>query len=235
MLFSNYIRAAALFAAMASAIPIALPPTATDVQVETETTVVTEVLVAGSHGQGSHTTTTVKPTTTTAHHTSTTTHASPTASASASAVASSSSSAKGGRVEIVNNLNHTIYAWSVSNTQGKMQTLVPSGGTFTETWRTNPDGGGISIKLSSTKEVSKVLQFEYTAESETVWWDLSCINMEKNSWFTTHGFSATPSIESCPSAKCAAGDTNCSEAYQNPDDVDTLSCSSDSVIKLVLG
>ncbi|RAH67459.1 putative antigenic thaumatin domain protein [Aspergillus aculeatinus CBS 121060] len=168
MLFSNYIRAAALFAAMASAIPIAMPPTATEVQ-------------------------------------------------------------------IVNNLNHTIYAWSVSNTQGEMQTLVPAGGTFTESWRTNPDGGGISIKLSSTTEVSKVLQFEYTAESETVWWDLSCINMEKNSWFTEYGFSAVPSVESCPSAKCAAGDSDCSEAYQNPDDVDTLSCSSDSVIKLVLG
>jgi hypothetical protein len=36
------------------------------------------------------------------------------------------------------------------------------GGVYSETWRTNPNGGGISIKLALDQDQHDVLQFEYT-------------------------------------------------------------------------
>jgi hypothetical protein len=170
--------------------------------------------------------------TATATSTTTTTTTTTTASASASATATSTSSGKG--IEIVNNLGETVYIWSTSNTASSMQTIA-SGDSYTETWRTNSDGGGISIKMSTTTSEESVLQFEYTESDETLWWDLSSINLSSDSSFVSSGFGVTTNDSSCTVASCSAGDTDCAESYQKSDDVDTHSCSSSAAFTMTLG
>ncbi|KAJ5920776.1 hypothetical protein N7466_009102 [Penicillium verhagenii] len=148
--------------------------------------------------------------------------------------------ASSGTVLITNNLDMDVYAWSVSNDVGPMQTLSANGGTYTEAWRTNPNGGGISIKLSTQPDQSDVLQFEYTEAGDTIYWDLSCINMEANSEFTQYGFSVLPTdsgnSDSCPSAVCKAGDSACADAYLQPtDDHATHGCPIDTGLALTIG
>ncbi|PIG87400.1 GPI anchored cell wall protein [Aspergillus arachidicola] len=156
------------------------------------------------------------------------------ASSSSSASASASASASGsGNVQIVNNLGSTVYLWSTSDTASDAQT-ISSGGTYSEAWKTESTGG-ISIKMATTDSETSVLQFEYTADGDTVYWDLSSINLGSDSEFITAGFSATPSDSSCSSASCSAGDTDCADSYQQPDDTDTNSCSASAGITVTLG
>ncbi|KAE8140189.1 hypothetical protein BDV38DRAFT_27437 [Aspergillus pseudotamarii] len=156
------------------------------------------------------------------------------ASASASASPSASASAGGsGSVNIVNNLGSTVYLWSTSDSSSDTQT-ISSGASYSEAWKTESTGG-ISIKMATTDSESSVLQFEYTADGDTVYWDLSSINLGSDSEFITAGFSATPNDSSCSSASCAAGDTNCAQSYQKPDDTDTNSCSASAGITVTLG
>lgn len=143
--------------------------------------------------------------------------------------------ADSGSVLITNTLNKDIYAWSVSQNVGPMQTIKAGGGTYSEKWQTNPNGGGISIKMSTTETRDSVLQFEYTLDSDKLYWDLSSIDMDASSEFVKNGFAAIPSDSSCSTATCEAGDSNCAESYQHPDDVNTLSCSTDAQYVLTLG
>ncbi|GES58302.1 extracellular thaumatin domain protein [Aspergillus terreus] len=146
-----------------------------------------------------------------------------------------------GSVNIVNNLDHTVYAWSVSDRVSDMHTLSAGGGSYTEAWRTNDNGGGISIKLSTHPDQSDVLQFEYTIGDgeSTIYWDMSCIDLAaQDSEFTKAGFSVTPSQTgaNCPNVNCGAGDTACAEAYLQPkDDHATHGCPIDTTFTLSLG
>ncbi|KAJ5795109.1 hypothetical protein N7457_001708 [Penicillium paradoxum] len=140
----------------------------------------------------------------------------------------------GSGVSIVNNLSETIYLWVVSDQPGPMQTLA-SGETFSDTWLTNSNGGGISIKISTTEVCDSVLQFEYTQSGDILFWDLSSINMLKDSAFVDAGFAVTISDQSCPTATCAPGDAYCVESYQLPDDVNTLACGIDAAYTLTIG
>jgi hypothetical protein len=150
----------------------------------------------------------------------------------------------GGSVNIVNNLDTTVYAWSVSDGVSDMHTLSANGGSYTESWRENDNGGGISIKLSTHQDQSDVLQFEYTIgdEASTIYWDMSCIDLAvDDSDFTKNGFSVTPSQggndgQDCPTVNCHAGDTACAEAYLQPkDDHATHGCPIDTTFQLNLG
>lgn len=141
----------------------------------------------------------------------------------------------GGGVQIVNNMGTDVYLWSTSAESGSMQTLTSGGGDYSEAWNTNSNGGGISIKMSTSQDESSVLQFEYTQNGETLFWDMSSIDLDSSSDFIKSGFTATPSDSSCRSATCAAGNADCSEAYQKPDDVNTYSCSLSSGFTLTLG
>lgn len=143
-----------------------------------------------------------------------------------------------GGVDIVNNMDKTIYLWSVSNTaDAEMVTLTPGGQAYSEDWRLNPDGGGISIKISTTPDQSDVLQYEYTLSDPTIFWDLSCINMGSNSTFTTVGFAVTSNDSgNCPSATCKPGDSACADAYLIPtDDHATHGCPDTVRMTLNLG
>jgi hypothetical protein len=158
-----------------------------------------------------------------------------TATATATSTSASSSSSSSGSVQIVNNLDTDVYLWSTSQDSGDMQTLSTGGGTYSENWQINPNGGGISIKLSTSTSEDSVLQFEYTEKGETLYWDLSSINLDSDSDFVKSGFSVTPSDSSCSSATCKAGDANCADSYQHPDDTNTLSCSTSAQYVLTLG
>ncbi|KAH8703202.1 hypothetical protein BGW36DRAFT_83896 [Talaromyces proteolyticus] len=106
----------------------------------------------------------------------------------------------GGGVEIINNMGKNIY--------------------LCEPWKTNSNGGGISIKLSTTPDQADVLQYEYTLSAPTIFWDLSCIN--------DNG--------ACPSATCKPGDTACADAYLFPtDDHATHGCPDTVQMTLNLG
>lgn len=138
-------------------------------------------------------------------------------------------------IEITNNMDQTIYLWSVSDVSSSMYT-INSGESYSESWQTNPDGGGVSIKMSLSEDESDVLQYEYTLEDPIIWWDLSLINMDEGSEFTTVGFSVTSDDSSCESATCAPGDLACGAAYLYPTDNDaTHACQSVDLLKLALG
>ncbi|KAL4804188.1 hypothetical protein BDV18DRAFT_36321 [Aspergillus unguis] len=145
----------------------------------------------------------------------------------------------GGGVTITNNMDSDVYAWSVSNGDSKMHTLSSGGGSYTESFQTNSNGGGISIKLSTSQEQQDVLQFEYTESGDTIFWDMSCIDMDtSSSTFTKNGFSVSPSQggDDCPSVSCGAGDSSCAEAYLQPkDDHATHGCPIDTSFSVSLG
>jgi hypothetical protein len=163
-----------------------------------------------------------------------TTTSAPSSTTSAPSSTTSSPAATGSGVSIVNNLPDTVYLWVVTETAGEMQTL-PSGETFHDTWLTNSNGGGISIKMSTTEVCDSVLQFEYTQSGDVLFWDMSSINMLKTSPFVSAGFAVTISDETCPTSTCAPGDAYCTQSYQNPDDVNTLACGIDNAYTLTLG
>ncbi|KAE8148189.1 hypothetical protein BDV25DRAFT_158837 [Aspergillus avenaceus] len=133
---------------------------------------------------------------------------------------SNASTAGTGGVNIVNNMDCTVYAWSVSDSVSHMHTLSAGGGSYHESWRLNDNGGGISIKLATEPHQGDILQFEYTQnlEANQIFWDMSAINMAQDNDFTKAGFSVSPSHGDCPGVFCAAGDTQCAEAYLKPDD-----------------
>lgn len=145
----------------------------------------------------------------------------------------------GGGVTIVNNMDSDVYAWSVANSVSSMHTLSAGGGSYTESWQTNSNGGGVSIKLSTSQDQTDVLQFEYTQGGETIFWDMSCIDMDRDaSTFTKNGFDVSPSqtSENCPAVNCHAGDATCAEAYLQPkDDHATHGCPIDTSFVLTLG
>ncbi|KAJ9244064.1 putative extracellular thaumatin domain protein [Paecilomyces variotii] len=143
----------------------------------------------------------------------------------------------GGGVTIINNLGSDLYAWSVANNADvPMITLKANGGTYSETWKTDPNGGGVSIKLATQPSQADVLQFEYTLSSDTIFWDLSCINMGTSSEFTSKGFAVTSDDSTCPTATCAPGDTACADAYLIPtDDHATHGCPSQDNLVLNIG
>ncbi|KAJ6123988.1 hypothetical protein N7471_011305 [Penicillium samsonianum] len=139
-----------------------------------------------------------------------------------------------GGLQIVNNMGKDLYLWTTSSDAGSMKTLS-TGGDYSEGWTTNSNGGGISIKISTSETKDSVLQFEYTQDGSTLFWDMSSIDLDATSDFVKSGFTVVPSDSSCKSVSCAAGDANCKDAYQLPDDVNTYSCSLSSGFTLTLG
>ncbi|KAJ8104423.1 hypothetical protein POJ06DRAFT_273026 [Lipomyces tetrasporus] len=143
----------------------------------------------------------------------------------------------GGGVEIINNMGKNIYLWSVGGSaDATMVTLTSSGNTYSESWRTNSNGGGVSIKISTTPDQSDVLQYEYTLVAPTIYWDLSSINMGNASEFTTAGFAVTSNDSNCRNAICKPGDNACADAYLFPtDDQATRGCPESVQMTLNLG
>ena len=164
--------------------------------------------------------------------------ATPTSSASASPSASAGGGGGGGGggVQIINNMDEDINLWSTDSSAGDQQHVSGGGGTHEEKFKTNDNGGGISIKMSTTGSKESVLQFEYTGDGDQVFYDLSSINMDPESAFVKSGFSVTPDDSSCEPSTCEPGNANCQETYQKPDDDhNTKACSSSTTFTVTLG
>lgn len=137
-----------------------------------------------------------------------------------------------GQAIIKNQCSDNVYLWSVSNTAGDMVT-INNGGTYRESYRTNPDGGGISIKIATQKDLSgAITQFEYTLGSDFLWYDVSNINGYP---FMKSGLTAIPSESTCSSIQCPAGVAECAAAYNVPtDNFATAACAPDADMVVVL-
>ncbi|KNG91022.1 hypothetical protein ANOM_000809 [Aspergillus nomiae NRRL 13137] len=143
-----------------------------------------------------------------------------------------------GNVAIVNNMGTTLYLWSVDATQGPMHAVVP-GASYQETYRLNPKGGGISIKVSTDQNVDgDIIQFEYTQAGEKIFWNVSCVNTKPGSPFYAKGLILMPSnTKDCPHAfVCLRGDSNCRYVYhKSNDDSATHGCPIGTSFNLKLG
>ncbi|KAB8204949.1 hypothetical protein BDV34DRAFT_225969 [Aspergillus parasiticus] len=143
-----------------------------------------------------------------------------------------------GNVAIVNRMGTTLYLWSVDEKEGPMHAVVP-GTSYQETYRLRPDGGGISIKVSTSQDVNgDILQFEYTQAGEKVFWDVSCVNTKAGSPFYDKGLMLIPSSsKDCPHAfVCLPGDPNCKYVYHKSSDDDAShGCPASTSFHLKLG
>ncbi|KAE8161595.1 hypothetical protein BDV40DRAFT_301236 [Aspergillus tamarii] len=127
-----------------------------------------------------------------------------------------------GNVVIDNNMGTTLYLWSVDAKEGPMHAVVP-GASYQETYRLRPDGGGISIKVSTSQDINgDIIQFEYTQAGEKVFWDVSCVNTKAGSPYYDKGIILLPSnTNDCPHAfACFRGDSNCKYVYHKSSDDD---------------
>lgn len=121
-------------------------------------------------------------------------------------------------VSIVNHLNSDLHTWSVAETSGPEILIPAGGGSYFEKWRTRDDGGGISIKMALEASQNNILQFEYTLLSSIVYWDVSFIDMNRDSDFIARGIQVSTNDPHCPGLRCSPGDQDCSSVYLEPDD-----------------
>ncbi|KAJ5594968.1 uncharacterized protein N7459_001176 [Penicillium hispanicum] len=230
----QFLKAFGLISTLAVSVT-ALPVAAPAYEVETSTVTVWQYAEAGSTStvvSENLAAATVTPTasaiTVTTPATAVTTSAYETAAPSATAYLP-------GGVEVVNNAGQPIYLWSVSQESGEMQTLDHGSQPWSHKWEINPDGGGISVKVATDPSGLSVLQFEYTWTGSEVYWDMSSINLSKDSVFVKKGFSVDTDSDSCIGISCAAGDAWCAESYQHSDDVDTHACDAETGFTLTVG
>ncbi|KAJ5173306.1 hypothetical protein N7492_005899 [Penicillium capsulatum] len=143
-----------------------------------------------------------------------------------------------GKVTMENRLNFPLRVESASNVPGDPLT-VPHGQNFTEYWRTNPNGGGISIKLSKEGEGKSVLQYEYTAHKpnpEDLYWDFSNIDLDESSELVAAGFRVTNSDPAnCREFTCPPNCYTCAESYLKPFQKRSRYCAIDVDFYVTLG
>ncbi|OJD15632.1 hypothetical protein AJ78_04124 [Emergomyces pasteurianus Ep9510] len=135
-----------------------------------------------------------------------------------------------GTAMVKNNCDCPVYLWSVANAGNVPRHEIKPGETFSEKYRSNPNGGGISLKISKTYSDAVITQFEYTLAGPKVFYDISNINGYP---FEDKGVSLTSS-SGCPEVHCPAGVKRCKGAYNNPDDIATHACSSSSDLSMTL-
>ena len=123
-----------------------------------------------------------------------------------------------GTAFIENWCNFEVYVWSVANvTNNSINNLAPTIGDYSETYRTNPNGGGISLKIATTWNDSYITQFEYTynTTNPNVYYDISNVNGYP---FEAWGLALSQSTLNCSSIFCDAGVDLCPDVYNKPDD-----------------
>ncbi|KAJ0418308.1 hypothetical protein BJY00DRAFT_287870 [Aspergillus carlsbadensis] len=121
-------------------------------------------------------------------------------------------------VNIINNLDSSIHAWSVARKPGAERVIDARGGAYFEAWRAREDEGGISIKMALEASQESVLQFEYSLQSSIVYWDVSFIDMDRESNFIMGGITVTTSDPTCRGLTCLPQDKNRNQVYLEPDD-----------------
>jgi hypothetical protein len=131
-----------------------------------------------------------------------------------------------GAVFIENRCEVAVNVWSVADvTNSTVNCLEPIIGNFKETYRMNPNGGGISLKIGTTSTDSDITQLEYTyrKNSSNVYYDISNVNGYP---FKERGLKLSPSTPNCSSISCDPGVAICPDIYNRPtDNFATKSCS----------
>jgi hypothetical protein len=111
-----------------------------------------------------------------------------------------------------------VYVWSVADvTNNTMNPLAPTVGDYNETYRTNPNGGGISLKIATAPVDSYITQFEYTyhADNPSIYYDVSNVNGYP---FEAWGLALSPSEPNCSSISCDPGVPLCPQVFNKPND-----------------
>jgi hypothetical protein len=143
-----------------------------------------------------------------------------------------------GTAFIKNWCDFEVYVWSVANvTNNTINYIAPTIGDFNETYRTNPNGGGISLKIARTPTPlfdSDITQFEYTYNTSNprVYYDISNVNGYP---FEEWGLALSPSAANCSSVSCDPGVPTCADVYNQPhDDWATKNCDVSANLTLTL-
>lgn len=139
-----------------------------------------------------------------------------------------------GQAIIKNQCDRPIHVWSIADEAVDKSEVVDAGAEYSEEYKTNDNGGGISIKIAFEDSHDDVSQFEYTLSpsDSKVFYDLSNIDGYP---FQEGGASITPSDDSCPAVTCPAGVSECKDAYNQPfDDHATKGCSDSTDLTLTL-
>lgn len=138
-----------------------------------------------------------------------------------------------GTAYVVSNCDFDVYYMSVSQGVGATMQKLPSGG-YSQAY--NLPNDGVSIKIA-TSPSGPVTQFEFTWDSPNINYDISHINGNP---FEAYGSSLVPSdvgasgYPTCVALTCPAGTSVCTDAYNQPDDVQTRVCPESSDLTFTL-
>lgn len=138
-----------------------------------------------------------------------------------------------GTAHVVNNCGFPVYFASVAQSAHASMSKLPSSG-YSEAY--SLPNVGVSIKLAPNV-TGPVTQFEFTWADGKIHYDIS--NIDGNP-FVVGGMALTPSMSgdasnpTCQTVSCPAGQSVCSEAYNNPDDVRTMVCNEGSDLTMTL-
>lgn len=147
-------------------------------------------------------------------------------------VAAASVAAATPSATVVNNCDHDVYLWAVSDTQGPMVTLG-QGKSWTQEYQINPNGGGSSIKIAPQADAAgSITQFEYTYTPGSIFggifYDISNINGQPFGDVLTElvpQLNGATNTTSCSTVQCPKNQAMCEGAYNWwNDDQATHSC-----------
>src|SRR5215471_19558600 len=117
----------------------------------------------------------------------------------AAALAILAPTALAGQACIENQCAQDVWLWSVADVYNVAPVTLATGKSYSEEYRINKDGGGVSMKLSLSDSQDCISQFEYTLTGSMIFYDISNINGYP---FKEHGMTLSPSDSSCPQVVC---------------------------------
>ncbi len=140
-----------------------------------------------------------------------------------------------GTAAIENQCDVEVYVWSIANVPNDtINYLEPIIGSYNETYRVNPNGGGISLKIATVPNDSFITQFEYTyhPDNPILSYDISNINGYP---FENWGLYLSSSSGICSNITCDPGVAICPEVYNHPyDDFAVKPCDVSANLTLTL-
>ena len=140
-----------------------------------------------------------------------------------------------GSAIVHNYCTFTTYLRVTTNTQGPLITLS-SGSSYSGTYQTRADGGGISISVDKSDPASTgtPVQLQYTLQTTSglVYYSLSTVRGDP---FLTNGFEIVPSVASCPTLDCPKGQNPCKQALPSKSQPSSCQSSASLTLKLCQG
>ncbi|KAF4222878.1 hypothetical protein CNMCM8980_000967 [Aspergillus fumigatiaffinis] len=104
-----------------------------------------------------------------------------------------------GNAVVTNNCAAPVYLWSVGGSVGPKQTIQP-GKSYSEALHHDPASGGVSLKITRTDnglyDGSPQLNYAYTLDGQTVWYDMSDVFGDP---FSGSALVVKPATGTCPS------------------------------------